>query len=87
MKRKDALYTWVVDVGHKPARLPGEGSCIFLHVWRDARSGTVGCTAMARPDIEALLATLAPDKHPVLVQLPAAAYATFAEAWQLPPAQ
>jgi L,D-peptidoglycan transpeptidase YkuD (ErfK/YbiS/YcfS/YnhG family) len=84
MRRKDALYTWVIDVGHNPAKLPGEGSCIFLHVWRGSTDATVGCTAMAQPDIEALLADLDPAKHPVLVQLPAVVHAAFADAWQLP---
>lgn len=84
MKRKDWLYTWVVQVGHNPERLPGEGSCIFLHVWRSAKDGTVGCTAMPQDDIEALLADLDPKDHPVLVQLIADDYAALATPWALP---
>jgi len=26
----------------------GNGSCIFLHIWKDANTGTAGCTAMER---------------------------------------
>jgi D-alanyl-D-alanine dipeptidase len=84
MKRKDWLYTWVVQVGHNPQRLPGEGSCIFLHVWRSAKDGTVGCTAMPQDDIEKLLGELDPKDHPVLVQLTAPMYAALATAWALP---
>src|SRR5262249_47021952 len=58
------------------ARARGAGSCIFLHVWRDAASPTVGCTAMAKPALAELLAWLDPDAllvvlpEPVLRRLP-----------------
>jgi D-alanyl-D-alanine dipeptidase len=85
MKRKDALYTWVITVDHNPERLPGEGSCIFLHLWRTASEGTVGCTAMAKADMETLLGELDPKDRPVLVQLPAPLYEELSGAWGLPP--
>jgi len=84
MKRKDWLYTWVIQVGHNPERLPGEGSCIFLHVWRSATDGTVGCTAMPQTDIETLLSDLDPKDHPTLVQLTADDYQALATTWELP---
>lgn len=34
----------------------GSGSCIFLHNWKDAESPTAGCTAMARADLERVVA-------------------------------
>lgn len=83
MRRKDELYAWVVDVAHNPARAPGAGSCIFLHVWRSADAGTAGCTAMDRRHLEQLLATL--DPSAVFVLLPRAEYAALAPAWALPP--
>jgi zinc D-Ala-D-Ala dipeptidase len=83
MRRKDELYAWVVDVAHNPARAPGAGSCIFLHVWRGAASGTAGCTAMDRRKLEQLLATL--DPSAVFVLLPRAEYTALAPAWALPP--
>ena len=58
MLRDDELYTWVVDIGHNPDHVPSKGSCIFFHVWGGKDSTTVGCTAMAQPDIEALLGRL-----------------------------
>jgi len=84
MHRKDALYTWVLDVAHNPSRVPGEGSCIFLHVWKDADSPTVGCTAMAEPRLRKLLAQLDPSQNPTFVLLPRAEYTSLAAAWGLP---
>jgi D-alanyl-D-alanine dipeptidase len=84
MRRPDALYTWVVEVKHNAAAVPGGGSCIFLHVWGGPGDPTVGCTAMAEPQLASLIATLDPAAHPVIVQLPATEYATLASSWALP---
>ncbi len=83
MRRKDELYTWVVDVAHNPAAAPGNGSCIFLHVWRGPDSVTVGCTAMEEHELAALIHDLEPTATFVL--LPRAEYAALASAWGLPP--
>jgi L,D-peptidoglycan transpeptidase YkuD (ErfK/YbiS/YcfS/YnhG family) len=83
MRRADTLYTWVVDIAHNPARTPDAGSCIFLHVWHDADSPTVGCTAMAEPQLAHLLATLDPSATYVL--LPRDEYRALAAPWGLPP--
>ncbi|HSD87368.1 MAG TPA: L,D-transpeptidase family protein [Kofleriaceae bacterium] len=83
--RDDTLYTWVVDVGHNPDRARGKGSCIFLHVWRDKDSTTVGCTAMEEPRLAQLISTLDPKAEPLFVLLPRADYAALAPAWGLPP--
>lgn len=82
MRRKDELYRWVVDVAHNPARDPGAGSCIFLHVWRGEQMGTVGCTAMEEKRLARLIATL--DPSAVFVLLPRAEYEALAPAWALP---
>ena len=96
MRREDDLYRWVIEIGHNGAGpldaaqadavrpVPGRGSCIFFHVWADADSPTVGCTAMAPAAIEALLAVLDPARSPVYVLLPAAAYDALATPWVLP---
>jgi D-alanyl-D-alanine dipeptidase len=80
-----AQYELGVFVAHnsKPP-VKGKGSCIFLHIWKDNSTGTAGCTAMARGDIEKILGWLAPDKKPVLVQMPAADYKRFQKLWKLP---
>jgi D-alanyl-D-alanine dipeptidase len=83
MKRGDELYEWVVDVAHNTERIPRHGSCIFLHVWGGPESATVGCTAMAKPVLAELIATL--DPKAVFVLLPKAAYRTAAIGWGLPP--
>jgi D-alanyl-D-alanine dipeptidase len=63
----------------------GNGSCIFLHIWKNAESGTTGCTAMERADMEKVLGWLEANKNPVLVQLPAEYYKSYQTSWKLPP--
>src|SRR5688572_2698717 len=48
----------------------GNGSCIFLHIWKNSASPTSGCTAMDRRDLESIVAWLDTAKNPYLVQLP-----------------
>lgn len=84
LRRSDVQYTWVVDVRHNAAAVRDGGSCIFLHVWSGPKGKTTGCTAMAEPVMNALLAGLDPAARPVLVLLPAAERAALASAWGLP---
>lgn len=62
----------------------GDGSCIFLHVWKDATTGTSGCTAMKRDDLLEILGWADPAKNPYLVQLTAADHRKYQKAWNLP---
>lgn len=62
----------------------GNGSCIFLHIWKDASSGTAGCTAMERVNLEKVVAWAALSKNPYLIQLPVAEYRKFKKSWKLP---
>ncbi len=62
----------------------GDGSCIFLHVWKDPSTPTSGCTAMDRRDLERIVSRLNPAKNPYLVQLPAAEYNKYRKSWNLP---
>ncbi len=69
MKRNDHLYEFGIWVGYNTDPVvEGKGSCIFLHVWKDSRTPTAGCTAMDRDDIIRLLKKLDPKRHPVLWQ-------------------
>jgi L,D-peptidoglycan transpeptidase YkuD (ErfK/YbiS/YcfS/YnhG family) len=87
MRLTNGVYRLGIWVSHNDAPPePGDGSCIFLHVWRGPGVPTVGCTAMADGDIEALLRWLDPRAHPVLVQAPRAAYEPLRSALRLPPA-
>jgi D-alanyl-D-alanine dipeptidase len=85
MHRSDALYTFTIVVEHnrKPV-VPGQGSCIFLHVAAPAKGPTVGCTAMAQADLETLLVWLKPELEPLFVQLPQKEYEQLAGDWKLP---
>jgi L,D-peptidoglycan transpeptidase YkuD (ErfK/YbiS/YcfS/YnhG family) len=61
MWRDDGLYDLVVVLGHNDDPVvPGAGSAIFLHLAKPDYSPTEGCVALARPDLEALLAAAAP---------------------------
>lgn len=62
----------------------GAGSCIFMHVWKDAESGTSGCTAMERRSLERIVAWVAPSKNPYLIQLPEDVYNKYRKTWKLP---
>ncbi len=52
----------------------GHGSCIFLHIWKNAATSTAGCTAMERSNLERIVGWLDAKKAPYLVQLPEAKY-------------
>ncbi|MFN6963827.1 MAG: L,D-transpeptidase [Pyrinomonadaceae bacterium] len=67
-----------------PAPVSGRGSCIFLHIWKDAETGTAGCTAMSREDLERLVKWLDPKKNPHLIQLPEPEYKAYRKTWKLP---
>lgn len=62
----------------------GDGSCIFLHVWKDAETPTSGCTAMARNDLERIISWLEPAKNPYYVHLPEAEHKKLRKKWALP---
>lgn len=85
MLRDDELYHWGVYVDHNanPVK-PGGGSCIFLHVWRGAGQGTVGCTAMPMEDIQQLITWFDPKKSPLLVQMPRGQYDKLRKHLKLP---
>ncbi|MFY8209383.1 MAG: L,D-transpeptidase family protein [Caulobacter sp.] len=61
MWRDDAVYDLVVILGHNDdPPTPGMGSAIFMHLARDGYPGTEGCVALARADLEAVLAAAEP---------------------------
>jgi L,D-peptidoglycan transpeptidase YkuD (ErfK/YbiS/YcfS/YnhG family) len=58
--REDGLYDLIVILGHNDSPVvPGAGSAIFLHCWRDGAS-TEGCVALPKDELLALLPQLAP---------------------------
>lgn len=61
MRREDGLYDLVVEVGYNDdPPVPGRGSAIFMHIARPDYSPTEGCVALARGDLERVLAKLGP---------------------------
>jgi D-alanyl-D-alanine dipeptidase len=78
-------YEMGVFVAHNRTPVtPGDGSCIFLHIWKDASSGTSGCTAMAKENIETVFKWLDAAKNPVLIQMPEGPYGEYRKKWKLP---
>jgi D-alanyl-D-alanine dipeptidase len=77
-------YRWGVVVEQNPGVLPQGGSCVFLHIWGGDGGGTEGCTAMAKPDIEAVLEWLRPAAKPLLVQMPLETYRQVEKDLRLP---
>jgi D-alanyl-D-alanine dipeptidase len=86
MRRKDEAYRIGVFVDHNAGaqRMPGGGSCIFLHVWSGPDHPTVGCTAMPLARMEIIARWLDPKEHPTLVQLPDQTYGRLRAQWGLP---
>ncbi|HLM60097.1 MAG TPA: L,D-transpeptidase family protein [Pyrinomonadaceae bacterium] len=77
-------YDLGVFVEHNWEKQAGAGSCIFLHIWKDAKSGTAGCTAMSRENMETILYWLDAKKNPVLIQLSVEDYKKLQTTWKLP---
>jgi L,D-peptidoglycan transpeptidase YkuD (ErfK/YbiS/YcfS/YnhG family) len=74
-------YDRVLVIGHNLAKpVPGAGSCIFMHRWEDAHTGTSGCTALSESNLIRLIDWLKPQRHPHLVQLSE----EQAEHWPIP---
>ncbi len=84
MRRKDDLYKWGMVVDHNHAAVPGAGSCIFIHIWRNPSAATVGCTAMPETDLVNLLKWLDPSADPILIQMPQQDYESLRPTLNLP---
>lgn len=70
MKLPNDVYEYGVWVLYNSAPVTaGNGSCIFLHVWKDANTPTSGCTAMAKENMLKLIHWLDQKKNPVLLQV------------------
>ncbi len=80
----DVRYALGLVVAHNPQAIPGKGSCIFMHLWRQPDEATSGCTAMDEAAMQTLFAWLDPRRYPVLLLLPESEYARLAPDWRLP---
>ncbi|WP_434516772.1 L,D-transpeptidase [Dechloromonas sp. ARDL1] len=84
MLRADERYVIGAVIAHNAACLPGQGSCIFLHVWQAAGVPTAGCTAASLADMTEICNWLDAACNPLIVQLPEAEYRRRRKAWNLP---
>ena len=84
MRRDDALYELALDIEHNRSPVhPGDGSCIFAHVWAGSDVPVSGCTALAKSDLRTLLEWLKPEGA-AWVALPEPEYRALASEWGLP---
>ena len=85
MHRKDELYKWGLFINHNSTNtIAGNGSCIFMHIWRNSNTGTEGCTAMPEHDLLNVLHWIDAAKHPLLVQFPKGEYEQIRKVYDLP---
>lgn len=58
-------YALVIGYNDDPP-LPGEGSAIFLHIWRGPQSYTAGCVALSEANVLRILRWLHPEANPMI---------------------
>ena len=70
MKRNDSLYEYGVWVLYNSDPVTaGNGSCIFLHVWRNENSATCRLYCNVKENMLKLIHWLNKKKNPVLLQI------------------
>lgn len=67
MNRDDNLYQLGLVVHQNCACLPGDGSCMFVHCWRNASSPTDGCIALDEERLRTFIGQLDIAKQPMIV--------------------
>lgn len=69
--REDGHYDLLAVLGHNDSPpQPGMGSAIFLHCASPDLKPTEGCVALLRPDLEEVLALVAPDSSVIVTATP-----------------
>lgn len=58
-------HALLVEYNTSPV-VPGLGSAIFVHIWRDQDTPTSGCVALAKENLEKVLTWLDPEKLPTI---------------------
>jgi len=85
MHRKDDYYKWGLFINHNaPKTVPGDGSCVFMHIWENNHAGTTGCTAMTESNLLRVLHWINAKYNPLLVQLPKTEYNRLRTRFSLP---
>ncbi|WP_457745409.1 L,D-transpeptidase family protein [Sulfurimonas sp.] len=70
MRRQDKQYSIGIQVEHNKGALKQRGSCIFIHVQKEANHATAGCTSMQYAQLQKIVKWLDKKKNPLLVQIP-----------------
>ena len=83
MREIDVYHLGMVVDYNVANTVPGNGSCIFLHIWKGMGRGTAGCTAMAQQNLEGLVQWVG-HKKTALLQMPQAEYERLMKQWELP---
>ena len=84
MLMKKNYYKWGLVVNNNLNNIPGNGSCVFIHIWENDHEGTWGCTAMKEEDMVRVLHWIKSSENPLLVQLPKTEYIKFSAQYGLP---
>ncbi|MGB2402730.1 MAG: L,D-transpeptidase family protein [Akkermansiaceae bacterium] len=90
MRQNDHAHSLKLYIGHNDAILgskpiPGHGSAIFFHIWRDKGArATAGCTSMSEPALKKLIARIDPERNPIYVIIPQEEYQRLRKSWRLP---
>lgn len=68
LRRKDDLYKVgiVIEYNTQPI-VPGNGSAIFLHIWKSEGEPTSGCVALSENNLRKLLSWLDLRRKPVII--------------------
>jgi len=68
MHRSDDLYKYgaVIEYNTDPI-VPGNGSAIFMHIWRAPDKSTSGCVALSPRSLRKVLGWLDSQRHPVII--------------------
>jgi len=80
----DVRYRQGFVIANNETNTPGDGSCIFAHLWRQPGEATAGCTAMSAAHMRSLLAWLSDEARPRFVLMPRAQYQFYQGPWELP---
>jgi len=85
MHLKKDYYKWGLFINHNSGKVvPGDGSCIFMHIWENDHTGTEGCTAMTESNMLRVLRWINAKDRPLLVQLPRSLYIELRRRYGLP---
>jgi len=85
MRLQKDYYKWGLFINHNsPKVVPGDGSCVFMHIWGGADHGTAGCTAMTEANLLRILHWIKASDSPLLVQLPKDEYRKIRGGFGLP---